>query len=81
MKKLIIILLLLMTTIVYAKTTILDTKIIVINGWNDIYIKVLCIDGYKYILTDKFREENSPPQLTQMFKQCGGYPVPIECKN
>ena len=80
MKKLIIILLLLMTTIVYAKTTILDTKIIVINGWNDIYIKVLCIDGYKYSIIYKLNGSSSP-QLTQMFKQCGGYPVPIECKN
>jgi hypothetical protein len=80
MKKLLVALLILISTLAYAKTTLLGTHSIEIEEYRYAYQKILCIDGYKYLLTYT-KHDYAAVSTIQMFQGMGGYTVPISCKN
>jgi len=64
MKKIIIILVMLITALSFAKTTVLTT--IDIKG--DIILIIVCVDGYKYLIT-KSQLNNYKISTTQMMEE------------
>lgn len=80
MKKLFIILLILISTLAYAKTTVIRTNSIEIDKYRYIYQKILCIDGYKYLVTYTSHSYSSTSTI-QMFENNYGAKLPIVCKN
>ena len=60
----------------FAGISVIDSDDIESRGWTTVQVDVVCIDGFKFVIS---RNESGTISMTQFYERAGGVSLPAKC--